>query len=380
LHGFTPTRLFLERRGARLDPLLVRYLEACLAAPFSFYEILRADPGHGFRARDVITAEECEVLERSASMGMQAGDILFGQLVPIDGIVLVEVCSPYPLSPIDKIRVIELRDQIERNVALQPMDESLLSTWRVEIRELYLDLVERFVNPRPPVLHNTDDELVKLQRVAFDVDDAEAALAALVKAVPGADDADVERTPDGGLERAQFSLTKAGNRLHETWDNTVLGHVEIAGTRLVAHVNSDERAQAFRELVERTLGGAAQFGGSEALGPEDEAALEAASAAEAAEATEAAAGSGGTEPRLEDLPEVREQLERMIAQHYEDWPMHALPALGGRRPIDVVAEGDSGREKVEALIADMERHSARVSMGQGAAVLARLRERLGLAR
>jgi hypothetical protein len=60
--------------------------------------------------------------------------------------------------------------------------------------------------------------------------------------------------------------------------------------------------------------------------------------------------------------------------------MHALPALGGRRPIDVVAEGDSGREKVEALIADMERHSARVSMGQGAAVLARLRERLGLAR
>ena len=35
--------------------------------PFSFHEILRCDPGHGFRARDLITAAECEVFERSAS-------------------------------------------------------------------------------------------------------------------------------------------------------------------------------------------------------------------------------------------------------------------------------------------------------------------------
>ncbi len=262
LHGRAPTSLFLERRGGRLDPLLARYLEACLAAPFSFHEILRVDPGHGFLARDAITGEECEVLERSASAAMQAGDILFGQLVPIDGIVLLETCSPFPLAPIDKIPIIELRDHIAREVGLDTVNGDLRDAWEVEMRELYLDLIEPFVDPRPPVLHNTDGELVQLQRVVFDVDDAGRALAGLAKAAPGADGADIESAPDGALERARFSWTRAGNRVHESWDNTVLGHVEITGTRLVAHVNSDERAQAFRDVVERTLGSAARYCGS----------------------------------------------------------------------------------------------------------------------
>jgi hypothetical protein len=66
------------------------------------------------------------------------------------------------------------------------------------------------------VLHNTDGELVALQRVVFDVDDAEGTLAALVKTVPGADDADVETTRDGRLKPAQFSWSNAANRMHET--------------------------------------------------------------------------------------------------------------------------------------------------------------------
>ncbi len=82
---------------------------------------------------------------------------------------------------------------------------------------------------------------------------------------------------------------------------------------------------------------------------------------------------------LAALPEVREHVARMYEKHYEDWVTQEVPALGGRRPIDVVGE-PNGREKVEALVADFERHAARTGDGLSDVALARLRERLGLPR
>jgi hypothetical protein len=40
LCGRAPSEGFLEQHRKRLDPLICRYLEACLATPFSFHEIL----------------------------------------------------------------------------------------------------------------------------------------------------------------------------------------------------------------------------------------------------------------------------------------------------------------------------------------------------
>src|SRR5229473_2153006 len=57
-----PTQLFLEHGARRLDPVVRRYLEGCLEAPFSFHEALRCDPGRGFNARDLFTGEERDVM------------------------------------------------------------------------------------------------------------------------------------------------------------------------------------------------------------------------------------------------------------------------------------------------------------------------------
>jgi len=71
-----PTKAYLATKGRRLDPLLRRYLESLLTAPFSFFEVLACDPGTGMTLRDVMTQEEHEVTERGASQGMQLGDLL----------------------------------------------------------------------------------------------------------------------------------------------------------------------------------------------------------------------------------------------------------------------------------------------------------------
>ncbi len=65
LHDRSPTSVLLERRAWRLEPVLRRYLEVCAATPFSFHEVVRSEPGQGFRARDVITGEERDVIERT---------------------------------------------------------------------------------------------------------------------------------------------------------------------------------------------------------------------------------------------------------------------------------------------------------------------------
>jgi hypothetical protein len=369
LHDRPPTRVFLERRGGRLDPLLERYLQACLEAPFSFHEILRCDPGRGFRTRDVLTGDEHEVREATASQSMSVGDVVFGQLVPIEGIVILEACSPYVLSPADKIAIIELREQREAAIKKRPDAGNSLRDWDIEIRELYLALIRHVLDPRPPVLHNTDGELVKLQRITFELADMEQALAALERFKPEAADVEVVRAPDGRLERARLPWLEPGNRMHANWENTVLGHVEIAGGRLVAHVNSDERAVKLRDALAQALGDAGRYRGTEAIDPADlDAELEG-----AADANDAAA---------EDLaadPAVRAHLSRMMEQHYDDWASQELPALGGRKPIDVVNE-PHGREKLEALVTDMERRAARTQPGIADAAFKRLRERLGLPR
>src|SRR5271157_6619364 len=102
LHDVIPTKAYLAVKGRRLDPLLRRYLESVLTAPFTFFEVLACDPGTGMTLRDVMTQEEHEVTERAASQGMQLGDLLFGQLATVDGLTMLEAFSGIVIPPKDK--------------------------------------------------------------------------------------------------------------------------------------------------------------------------------------------------------------------------------------------------------------------------------------
>jgi hypothetical protein len=295
--------------------------------------------------------------------------VLYAQLVPIEGIVVVEACSPYALSVTDKVAIIGMREKIEAAAKKRPGASNGLRDWDIEIRELYMELIRRFLDPRPPVLHNTDGELIHMNRMTFDVADSEQALAVLAAFMPGAEDVEVVRALDGRLERARFPWLKPGNRLQPGWENTVLGHIELEPGRIVAHANSDERAVKLREALEQALGGLARLRSTEIIEPSD---LDFES--------EGAAGAGhAPDDDLAADPEVRAHLSRMLEKHYADWATQEIPALGGRKPVDVMRE-PHGREKVEALVADMERRAARTQPGLGDAAFKRLRERLGLMR
>jgi hypothetical protein len=164
-----------------------------------------------------------------------------------------------------------------------------------------------------------------------------------------------------------FAWKGAGNAVHRSWDSTVLGHLEIEGDRMEVKVNSKGRAARFREIAEERYP-AARHTGTEVETVEEGLARR---RAEGEPAADADAES------LADHPEVQAQMQAMVAEYYEDWIEQEIPALGGLSPREAV-KSRSGREKVEALITQIERHGRRMSPPLDDTITRKMRERLGL--
>ena len=361
---------FLARRRRNLDPLLVRYLEACQATAFSFHEVVQVEPGRGFLLRDLILERERFVSEISGSQSARRGDIVFAQVVDIDGLSLLDGFGQVVIEPGDKPAIIELRKAMREEAELK--DTVLLKAWDIELIDLYLDFAERRLNPQLPKLQNTDGEALVLHKLVFSIVDAQAAAAAFDAAQLGEDGSIVadgeRRATDGKLLEAEWTWMRAGNAMHKNWDNTTLARLELKHGQLRVEVNSVERAARARGLVERLLGANAEFRVSK---PESsESLLE-----RARQSPEPAKRS--EHEQLMQLPEVREKLREVLLGHYTGWLDTELPVLGNRTPRQVVRDAD-GREAVEALIAQIERDAQKKTPPLDPAITQMLRREPGL--
>ena len=166
------SELILHQRR-RLDPLLVRYLEACAAAAFSFHEVVRVEPGRGFLLRDLMLESETFVVEHSGSRNARPGDIMFAQIVRIDGLAMLEGCGPVVFQPLEKPAIIDLRKTIRGRGEV--VGEARLKERSLELIDLYLELAERKLHPVMPELQNTDGEPLEPHTLVFGIDDSATA-------------------------------------------------------------------------------------------------------------------------------------------------------------------------------------------------------------
>ncbi|MBN2201297.1 hypothetical protein JW777_05020, partial [bacterium] len=60
-------------------------------------------------------------------------------------------------------------------------------------------------------------------------------------------------------------------------------------------------------------------------------------------------------PPIPDAPEIRELIRNQLAAHWKRWIEEKIPALGGITPRAASKTAD-GRESLDALLRDMERH------------------------
>lgn len=262
-HGARPTagavlQSYLDKNASRLSELDMQLLEQAVSRPVSFYEIVRCNPGRGAVLRDVLIGEEIEVEEHTGSMTMRPGDILYGQIWILPEVATLGRLAPRPFPPGRKAEIVKLRIQLRKKIAKQNRELSAADLVRYtdEIRTVYLDI--RDALRRPPTLQNTDGDPIAFHTLTFRIGSAQLAFDALAPLAWGVTKEDLldqaELNSNGVLQKAEIIWSKEGNKLHKTWDNTILGNLKISGQSLIVEVNSANRAKKIREEIEQRLG------------------------------------------------------------------------------------------------------------------------------
>jgi hypothetical protein len=374
--GGVVARWYMLEKSKQLSAMERIFLEQATTQPLSFYEVVWNDPGERLIVRDVLIGGETEVIERSGSRNLRPGDLLFAQIWHQPELAVFGSSAPVCIPPDKKVEVIELRKKLKKRISKQNryLTAHDLLRYADLIRATYLDIRNRLF--APPQICNTDGDPLLFHTLTFRIESAEAAFEALAPLAVGRprDEllGDAKLGEDGKLRKVDFDWIKEGNRKFKTWDNTILGHLKISEKRLIAEVNSENRAKRLRKEIEKLLGSLAVHESTLAQTLE-----QMRRNAPHWETAEAESSDAELESVLRD-PELRKQLQASLQKQVEAWVHQKIPALGGRTPIEAVRDPD-GKEAVEALLLQWERHDEKeVSPNQIRADISAIRRLLNL--
>lgn len=346
----TIAQAYLRLHGSRLSELERKVVTLGLSQPFTFYEVRSVVPGREFVLKELLTGKESLVKEHAGSRDVRPGDIFYGQLAPMRGITTMAFNAGFIIPPKMKPEIIMVRRELQDDELGRALKLRDVLRCEDEVRDLYFYIHERL--HKPPVLQNTDGEPLVLQTIKYEVGSPQVTFDALAPLAKGATKEDLLQSAkyddQGVLREVTISWIKKGNRRMKSWDNTLLGTIRISGRSMTVEVNSDERASRIRGEIEKRLGLAAVYKTTEVI-PIDLGKI-------AKNAAPRPARDEGSE-LLKD-PEAQRAMREMLQKQVESWVREKIPALGGRTPLQAVKDAD-GREMVEALVLDYERHVLR---------------------
>jgi hypothetical protein len=352
---------FLSEHALSEDEL--RLIVSATKAPYSLCEVQELTPGVGMTLFDLFRRVKHEVIERSASQTLKKGEILYCATTQLDGIISNVGTSPYALRPTAKRDILELRKWMMDESDGAELTSDHLVEFEADIRSLYLDTVLAMF--RPPQLTNTDKDPLLPQKVHFDIESADSAFHALKGLAEGISDDELRSdatVADGQIVKAEVPWLGGTREARKRLGGPVLlGTMNIEDSKLIISVNSTKRAKKIQRLVEKRLGTEAVYKTTliEPIEPE-------------VERMWAAAASGSSKPPAEEWlegtertgviplavlpPEVRLKLEEHARQHWVTWFDVPVPALNNMTPREA-AKTAEGRELLESLLLDYERHN-----------------------
>jgi hypothetical protein len=340
---------FLIEKADELSDLERLILYENITEPLSFYEVIRCEPGRGMSLLDVLIGSEFDVEEHAGSETLRQGDLIYAQLCRLPDVTTVGRMTPVALPPAYKADVVRLRTKLTRKIAKKgrALVAEDLRWYRDEIRTVYLNT--RDARRRPPVLCNTDREPLLFHTLTFRVGSAQVAFDALASLAWGETKEELlqaaEFDREGVLCSIRFDWRRKGNAMHKTWDNTILGHLNISGRKLTADVNSAMRAERIRGEIERRMGIIVVHEGTQVRTPQ-----------EIMDAPKGAIRQSASEYDEEIDPEVLQEFQSQMQAEMENWVDRRIPILGNRTPREAIADPD-GLEIVESLLLQWERNN-----------------------
>jgi len=353
-----------------------KYLIECCKTGFSFFEVLKVEKGKSLKLKDILTEVVHDVLEKSASENVRIGDLIFGKVIHIENIGILEACAPIIIPPQAKIEVLDLKKHM--NKLNKIVTGEVLVSFSLEIFELYRLIYNQIMNSKNRIMANTDGQLIIPHKLIFDIEDSNSMFEALYplafndKKEELLNEANINKAT-GKIQFVEFPWLHKGNKKHTNWNNTVWGQIKIEMNKMTVWVNSKERAELFQAELKKRISSGWKLKSTliepiEAklkeldLNPSKEKQLQA-------------------KKESEDLmkhPEVIAKVEQIMKSHWDNWLTSPIPALDNKKPIDAV-KSKIGREKLEALLTQFERDAERNPMvGQTIKTIAEIRLRLGL--
>jgi hypothetical protein len=343
---------YLTDPDAIVDELDRRSIEAACRRPYSLYSIVGFEEDGVARLRDILIGTEYAVDDGSLLGRPRIGGIVYARILTLDDASILCGCSPSILPPIHHARVVELRKKLDLPAGRD--GEETLHAHDREIRSLYFRIADEILHPHRAMLHNTDGEAFSPSRIFFDLEcPPSAALQALRSLALDQEEEEILRdaaTDEAGrLVSVTIPWVRPGNAMEGAWSNTILGTILIQGHKLVAEVNSEERARRIRSEIETRLAGRAKYQAIFTESMHDY-------LARMQDRGEAAGGDRegpGSEEEIPVPPEVRSLVRDRMARYWRDWIDESIPALGGRTPREA-ARSVEGRELLEALLRQYE--------------------------
>lgn len=354
----TAAARFLKEKGHTADELTRRFIEAARREPFSFWQVENVSPGSGVLLKDLITGEERFVADLSLSRSAAKWEIVFAQVVGLDGLNMLNGLGVYSLPPARfRESVVNFADQLRRRIGEVPDRLSLLN-YQTEFVTRYLGFLDDILNTKLPELRNMDgDKLVQAKSVyTFDPARREDVLEA-VKALRD----EAEEEEKDGVSRFVW-LAKPKTPGHT--DKVVKGHYAIGRVSVETECNSEARDKALRRRLQKALG---------ALLTHDSTHLEPLHPEKLAEKSRAAGKEKSGELDLSALSAAdRGALEAALGQRYMNWLDEKVPLLEGKTPREA-ARTPAGKAQVADLINDWENMQERMPNPQFAFDFNRLR-------
>ena len=346
-----PLALHFLRHEVESAPELHReFIEQACKSPASFFVVEAVFAGRALDIKDILAGRQFHVLEQSASRTLHVGDVLFTRVVTAgSGSIMIGAC-PWVIPASWHIPIIDTRERLRPKRLLTR--EELLD-YDLEIRKAYHEIVDALLHPALPVLQNTDGDPLELTTLTYElgvtITEAVAQLTPLARLRGDVHLADEVRNAAGTLTTATLTWIKSGNRKHKDWDNTTLGTLRLDGSRLVVEVNSARRRRRIEKEIAKCLGSAATL--------VDTTITDLAEALERRREPHSVAPTHLVTPADSPRPPELEAIEAELARkHWDAWLDTKVPALGNRTPRQA-AKTASGRERLEALLADYSQKS-----------------------
>jgi hypothetical protein len=360
---------YLKRRGWKESASSKAYIAELRSSVMSLFEVSEVVPGESFLARDLVRAgEPVRVTEHSATRSLNQWDRIAARVVKVGqkttiGGGLLPFDRDASESVLGMIRGISSNARTEtvkraRKIG-RKVDDAVLRSAAPSISTAWLDdLLQKVLKPTLPEVRNSDGDELLFSTVYYPLRHGATAadIRAAINTIPMLRQAsDVfwnwveeakpisEKGSAGRLTRGQSFVTTMEDGV------IVLGNVEFKGRTVSLSVNSKNRTERGRALLEPVLSGLV---GTPLVETQT---------IEQMVASRPSAGTKAPSSGLSAVDEraiVHQSLDRQYARLLDE----PIPMLGNMTPLKA-AKTAKGREKLVDWLKLLENHSAKQPAG-----------------